>query len=354
GKRRCRPAAATDSLALKRFNREIELTKSLKHPNIVEALEASEIGSVRFLVMEYIDGRDLSYWLKKLGRLPVSAACEVVAQVARGLDYAHRQGLVHRDVKPQNLIAVKDSSGHLQVKILDFGLARPNEESAAAQVTGAGQILGTVDYLAPEATHGTGRVDRRADFYSLGVVLYELLTGEVPFPRENFMARLVARVMEPSPDVRLGRPEAPGDLADAVSKLLATDPADRFASGAEIAAALEPFARPLRVAAGAVFDERAQPLASPLRETRIEDKITSVDAKVSEFEFALSTVARSIWRSKKAREKCRYVGLLAATGLLLSLAAFLALTPAPGTPVAGPNPPARPNASDLALDRDGR
>jgi len=231
-----RKSAMQRANALERFRREVSALGKLRHPNIVAALEAGQLGAYHYLVMEYIEGRDIGYWVNKLKRLPIELACEVARQAALGLDHAHRLGFIHRDIKPSNLIAVKKGSGELDVRILDFGLARSYDGSAdEARVTRAGQIVGTVDYLAPEQAQGAKDVDGRADVYSLGVTLFEMVAGRTPFVGDTMMARLVARVTQKPPSLAEFAADAPPLLCAAVAKALALDPKERFATAAEFA-----------------------------------------------------------------------------------------------------------------------
>ena len=225
---------------LERFRREIAALGKLRHPNIVAAYEAGQLSGYHYLVMEYIEGRDLGYWISKFKRLPIEMACEIARQAALGLDHAHRLGFLHRDIKPSNLIAVRKPDGGLDVRILDFGLARNFDgASEEARVTKAGQIVGTVDYLAPEQAQGSNSVDGRADVYSLGVTLFEMAAGQPPFGGATMMARLVARVMHPAPLLSEFVPDAPPTLVDAISKALSMRAEDRFQTAGEFAAALE-------------------------------------------------------------------------------------------------------------------
>jgi serine/threonine protein kinase len=234
-----RKSAVQRPNTLERFRREIAALGKLRHPNIVAAYEAGQLNGYHYLVMEYIEGRDLGYWINKLKRLPIDLACEIARQAALGLDHAHRLGFIHRDIKPSNLIAVRKSDGVIDVRILDFGLARNFDgASEEARVTKAGQIVGTVDYLAPEQAQGSKDVDGRADVYSLGVTLFEMIAGQPPFTGESMMARLIARVMHPAPLLSEFLPDAPPALVEAIEKALAMRADDRFATAGELAEAL--------------------------------------------------------------------------------------------------------------------
>ncbi|HEX3805526.1 MAG TPA: protein kinase, partial [Gaiellaceae bacterium] len=166
---------------VERFRREARAVATLSHPNIVTVIDRGEHGGRQFIVFEYVDGENLKRLIERRGPAPVATALELGMQIARGLSFAHQQGLVHRDVKPQNVLL----NGELHAKVTDFGIARSLDVQRG--MTQTGTVLGTSDYIAPEQAQGQ-RVDEHTDVYSLGVVLYELLTTEVPFPGENFVA----------------------------------------------------------------------------------------------------------------------------------------------------------------------
>ena len=170
----------------------------LVHPNIVHAYDAGEEAGIHFLVMEYVDGVDVTRIQKRCGQLAVADACEIVRQAAIGLQHAHENRMVHRDIKPSNLLATKDGV----VKVLDLGLALLHEGDAAAarDLTNTGQVMGTLDYMAPEQADDTHAVDIRADIYSLGCTLYSLLAGQPPFAGPQFTtAWLPSRQTSDSP-----------------------------------------------------------------------------------------------------------------------------------------------------------
>lgn len=222
---------AQSKLALPRFQREVEAAAKLDHPNIVAAYDADEANGTHFLVMQFVDGQDLSSLVKENGPLDVSAALDCVMQIARGLQYAHGQGIVHRDIKPSNLLLDKQGC----VKILDMGLARlmegAGELSAAAppdELTGSGQVLGTVDYMAPEQALNTRHADHRSDIYSLGCTLYYLLTGKPPYAGETPMERLLAHRERPIPSLTSECPEAPPALVAIFEKMMAKAPDQRY------------------------------------------------------------------------------------------------------------------------------
>jgi serine/threonine protein kinase len=223
-----------DDVAVSRFLREMRAVGDLNHPNVVEALDAGEAGGHVFLVMKLLEGgTDLARLVQQRGPLPVAEVCELGGQVAEGLAYLHGRGLVHRDLKPGNLIRLPDGT----VKILDLGLARWREETGEpSDLTGTGMVLGTPDYLAPEQIGSGVGIDGRADLYALGATLFFLLTGRPPFDhRAGAYDKLKAHETEAAPDVRSLRPELPAGLAGLVARLLAKQPADRPASAGEVA-----------------------------------------------------------------------------------------------------------------------
>jgi urea transport system substrate-binding protein len=227
---------------VQRFLREAKLAAALTHPNIVTLYEAEQLGQTYFLVLEYLVGTDLFRLIQQRGALPVAEACEWARQTAVGLQYIHERGLVHRDIKPPNLFLVDQK----RIKILDLGLAVLRSQVApASNLTEKGQILGTVDYMAPEQWEDSRSVDIRADIYSLGCTLYHLLTGKPPFDGDQYpsvMTKMWAHARAPVPPLGQCRPDVPQTVAAIVERMLAKKPADRFADPAEVAAALEPFA----------------------------------------------------------------------------------------------------------------
>ena len=216
---------------VERFRREARAVAQLTHPNIVTVIDRGEQDGRQFIVFEYVDGQNLKE-LSARGPLDVRARRSGSAlQVAHALSFAHARGLVHRDVKPQNVLLNDDG----QAKVTDFGIARSLDVHG---VTQTGTVLGTSDYIAPEQARGQ-KVDPKTDIYSLGAVLYELLTGEVPFSGDNFVAVAMRHVSEPPPSVLDHRPDCPVRLDLAIQRAMAKDPADRFASMDELCAELE-------------------------------------------------------------------------------------------------------------------
>ncbi|MGH7225865.1 MAG: serine/threonine-protein kinase [Gemmataceae bacterium] len=218
-----------------RFYQEIQAAACLSHPNIVHAYDAEQVGDAHVFAMEYVEGIDLSRLVKQSGPLPVAQACEHVRQAALGLQHIHENGMVHRDVKPGNLM--RSNQGAI-VKILDMGLARLREEEAeeaqADRLTRLGVVMGTIDFIAPEQALDSRRADIRSDLYSLGCTLFYLLIGQVPFPREEPMAKLLAHSCDPVVPVEQLRPEVPPRVSAIVSKLMAKRPKERYQTPAEL------------------------------------------------------------------------------------------------------------------------
>ena len=232
------PAMTKDAAAVARFQREVEAAAKLRHPNIVAADDADEANGVHFLVMEYVEGTDLSVLVKKHGPLPGSKALSYILQAARGLEFAHKKGVVHRDIKPANLLV--DSEG--TVKILDMGLARIDAKGDAAtqaELTGTGAVMGTVDYMAPEQALSTKGVDGRADIYSLGCTLYYLLAGKCTYDGDTLMAKLMAHPSAPIPAISEVQDGVREEVQAIFAKMVAKKAEDRYQSMTEVIADLE-------------------------------------------------------------------------------------------------------------------
>jgi serine/threonine protein kinase len=228
-----------DDAAVRRFHREIRAAAQLTHPNIVLAYDADQVGGTHFFVMEFVEGQELGRLIKQRGPLPVATACDCVRQAALGLQHAHERGLVHRDIKPHNLLLTR----HGVVKVLDLGLARLNataEGEASTTVTHEGMVMGTPDYMAPEQAEESHAVDIRADLYSLGCTLYYLLSGQVPFPGGSLLQKLRRHQSEEPMPIEYLRPDVPAAVAAVVRTLMAKRPEDRYQTPAELAAALNP------------------------------------------------------------------------------------------------------------------
>jgi hypothetical protein len=229
------PEAAVDEVFAKRFAEESRIAASIEHPNVVPIYAAGEQGGVPFIAMRYVAGADLGVRLAHEGRLGPARAAGLIAQVGNGLDAIHAAGLVHRDVKPANvLLSGEDGAEHAY--ITDFGVAR--NVATQSGLTQTGRFVGTLDYVAPEQISG-GAVDARVDVYALGCLLFKLLTGQVPFPREGEAARLYAHLNDPPPAPSLYAPEVPMALDDVVVRAMSKQPGDRYPSAGDLGRAAQ-------------------------------------------------------------------------------------------------------------------
>ncbi len=258
--------------AVERFQREVKAAAKLSHPNIVTAHDAEQAGDLHFLVMEYVEGVSLDRLIARQGLTTVPQACNMIRHAALGLQHAHEKGMVHRDIKPQNLMVTRKG----QVKILDFGLARLAQEKLLADCdvqegaatdgvdspgkTTAGMILGTPDYIAPEQAQDSRSADIRADIYSLGCTLYYLLTGSPPFPTGNAMQKLSSHLHATPLSVIERRQEVPSEVAAIVEKMMAKNPQDRYQTPAEVAKDLSAVQKGTATSATPKGDEAPKPM----------------------------------------------------------------------------------------------
>lgn len=221
-----------DTSYLERFYREARAAAALDDINVVRAYDVDNENDVHFLVMDYIEGSDLQVMIKRKGPLDYAVAADYIRQSARGLSHAHKVGLIHRDVKPANLLVDRSNV----VKVLDLGLAKfSDEEKASLTVAYDENVLGTADYLAPEQALDSHGVDARADIYSLGCTLYYLLTGHPPFPEGSLAQRIMCHQKETPPDIRKQRPDAPVYLLKICAKMMAKKPEQRFQKMSDVA-----------------------------------------------------------------------------------------------------------------------
>ena len=220
-----------DESAVERFRREATSVAQVAHENVVTVIDRGEDGRRQFIVFELVEGPNLKEVVRERGPLPVADALRYAIQIGRALGFAHEQGLVHRDVKPQNVLLAPDG----RVKVTDFGIARALELEGLTQT---GTVLGTSEYVAPEQARGE-LVGPATDIYALGVVLFELLAGEVPFGGDSFVAIALRHVNDPVPSIRARRPDVAWRLDTAVARALAKSPADRFPSMTALVAELE-------------------------------------------------------------------------------------------------------------------
>jgi len=239
------PTAAIDPVVRERFRREARTSARFAHPNAVATYDAGEADGQLFLVMELVDGPSLARQLAAEGPLDMGQSLHVADAVLAALQAAHAAGIVHRDVKPANILLGRNGD----VKLADFGIAKRLDDYSS-ELTGTGHFVGTPKYLAPEQLSGDP-VTAATDVYATGVVLYEMVTGVAPFDAPTPLATAIAHQSAPVPDVRAARPDVPPHVAAAVSKAMAKDPADRFQTAAAMRVALaQPPPRPASVPSG--------------------------------------------------------------------------------------------------------
>ena len=274
---------------LERFFREGKSAAHLQHENIVQVYQMGEAQGEHYLVMEYVEGRDLKNVLKTSGPLPWEIACLIVRQVAQGLDFAHQRGYIHRDIKPGNIML----SSQGEVKIMDFGIVRRVD----SELTQTGSFLGTPSYMSPEQLKGEG-VSPKSDLFSLGVVLYELVSGEKPFKAEN-EASLVQKIINQKPSsVRKHNPLVPRRVWRIIKRLLQKNPRKRFASAQELIESLD------RILGKKLVLNASQEIAQFLREVEAqpEDKTKPVEEISSEL-VQIEKKKKAIKKTKKKPKK---------------------------------------------------
>ena len=260
------PEAAADEVFTRRFEEESRIAASIEHPNVVPIYAAGEVDGVAYIAMRFVPGSDLGKRLAREGRLELSHAVALIAQVGSGLDAIHTAGLIHRDVKPANVL-LSGEPGSEHAYITDFGVARNLATNSG--LTQTGRFVGTLDYVAPEQISG-GEVDARVDVYALGCVLFTLLTGEVPFPRDGEAARLYAHLNDPPPAPSLYVPEVSMGLDDVVIRAMSKEPGDRYPSAGDLGRAAlaalsgeRPVAPERTVATGAAATRTAETVSLP-------------------------------------------------------------------------------------------
>ena len=229
------PEAVADEVFAKRFAEESRIAASIEHPNVVPIYAAGEEDGVPFIAMRYVAGADLARRLAREGRLEPAVAVELIAQIGNGLDAIHAAGLIHRDVKPANVL-LSGGAGAEHAYITDFGVAR--NVATESGLTQTGRFVGTLDYVAPEQISGS-EIDARVDVYALGCLLFKLLTGEVPFPKDGDAARLFAHLNDPPPAPSLYVPEVSMALDDVVIRAMSKTPDDRFPSAGDLGRAAQ-------------------------------------------------------------------------------------------------------------------
>jgi serine/threonine protein kinase len=232
------PTLAATGDFRKRFEREARTVASLKHPSIVQVYDFGETNGFHYMVMEYISGNNLAEHIEMYGPLKIPEAQSLLDQIAKAIDYAHQAGVIHRDIKPSNIM-MRPIKASIQDKfrpiLTDFGVAKILTGETRITQTG---IVGTFDFIAPEQIEASGRIDERADIYSLGVLGYQLLTGYLPFYSNNLAATLMAHLQQPPPDPRILRPDLTDSQAGAILKALEKSPENRFQTALSFSDAL--------------------------------------------------------------------------------------------------------------------
>jgi serine/threonine protein kinase len=229
---------------VERFRREIRLVSSVRHNNVVCAVDAGKVDGRYFLVTEYVRGRNLLTWIQADPALPVGWVCECMRQAALGLEHLHQRGLIHRDIKPANLLVSGASVSEVpQLKILDFGLGRFIEQTGAnGQLTSDGCTVGTVDFMSPEQIRDGKFADIRSDIYALGCTFFQALTRRLPFESDQLPEKVTSKLLKDPPRAETHRPDLPGAVGDVVNWMLQRNPAQRPANPSELVKALAPFA----------------------------------------------------------------------------------------------------------------
>jgi serine/threonine-protein kinase len=354
--------------AVERFQREVKAAAKLEHPNIVTAYDAGQHEGVHYLAMQYVDGKDLASIVKEHGPLDVQAAVECTLQAARGLQYAHSKGIVHRDIKPGNLLLDKEGT----VKILDMGLARleassSRDDSGGERLTRSGQVMGTCEYMAPEQAFDTHMADARSDIYSLGCTLYRLLIGQPPYQGETLVQILLAHRERPIPSLCAARPEVPAEVDACFQRMVAKEPQDRYQSMGEVVAKLETVSAVLSgqsaMPAAAKVESSSAALSRTLAflhedspaGTLTREKKPAVAEGTEPSISQPETGANLLGKVKQAVDKARRRPLVlvgVAGGLALLLGIILVVTPRHGGPAPSTEysvPGIQPEAPPLAV-----
>lgn len=235
-----RPSLAGDDDVVARFSREAKAASRISHPHAVSVTDFGEAeNGVVFLVMEYLDGRTLKEIIKSEGPMPLGRAVEIIRQVCGALDAAHKQGVVHRDLKSDNIMLSQTNGGDW-AKVLDFGIAKIQQPEGVRDndITAANLVLGTPQYMSPEQCSQTSPIDARSDVYSLGVIVYEMLAGRVPFTGESPTVIMMKQVQDPPPSILDARPDLPASVDKLIERALAKQPVDRFQTAGELSEAL--------------------------------------------------------------------------------------------------------------------
>jgi serine/threonine protein kinase len=324
-------------MRLRRFHREVEAAARLVHPNIVTAFDADKDEKTFFLVMEFVDGKDMAEIVESEGPLPVAVAVDYIIQTARGLEYAHGEGIIHRDIKPHNLLVTTDG----KVKVLDLGLVSLKNDDTKTEstesLTDHNQIIGTVDYMSPEQAEDVHHVDLRTDIYSLGCTLYRILTNKPPYGGKNAIQKLMAHRTHPIPSLRAERSDVPELLDRAFRRMVAKNPEDRYQTMGEVIESMETCTLAL-ISIGT--SSTSQVVTIP--DHSAADVVPTIDMQAQKNSFASTDLAAHlpmesesisiqanqpspVQRQRRRERTSPLVGLLALSGILglVTLAWFL-------------------------------
>src|SRR5579872_6360575 len=215
---------AKNPILVKRFKSEAQVAANLRHENIVTVFEAGEADGLSYIALEYVEGTDVAKLVSQRGNVPLKRSIEIIRQVVKALEHAHEKGMVHRDIKPGNLLLRRDGV----VKLADLGLARMLDDTTDTSITRAGTTVGTVDFMAPEQARDSKAADVRSDIYSLGCTWYFMLTGEPPFPEGSLTNKLMAHANSSLPDPRAKNPGVPEAVIAVLNRMTAKDPEERY------------------------------------------------------------------------------------------------------------------------------
>jgi serine/threonine protein kinase len=342
------PRRVADKNAVGRFRREMRLSARLKHEHIVQALDVGEHGGVNFLVLEYVDGSDLASLVRRDGIMDPAEAAAICLQAAAGLAHAHEQHVVHRDIKPQNILL---SAGGV-TKILDMGLARVRNEpegDSHTSLTREGDVMGTVDYMAPEQSRDAHAADARSDIYALGATLYYLLVGRPPFPGGSAIEKLARLATdEPQPLGKI-RPDCPRELAEIVERMMAKRPAERFQTAEDVVRALRPRAAK-HISGRPVVTSGVLTAAENIRE------LNAIDSDLPEFNIVTDDqTALALIDSRTGLVASRgwlWIGLTAAALVLLPIGYFAFRPPENSQPQPTADPSVKPASTRGPLPPD--